>query len=91
MADERMDVAWLEKLISAHDARYKSIFEAQERALRVAEDNNKHWKAEADDWRRRADEREREFTPKLLFYVMWAASFGVSIVSVVIALYVALK
>lgn len=83
---EHKDIDWLEKLIAANDARYRAIFDAQERALKVAEDNNRHWKTEADEWRKRADDREREFTPKLLFYVMWAASFGLSMVSMYVAL-----
>lgn len=32
----------------------------------LAEENNRHWKAEADGWRKRADEREQDFLPKNL-------------------------
>ena len=80
MADpcERRDSKWVERLVlslmDANDRRYEQRFMAQERALDIERLNNQHWKAEADSWRKRADERERTFLSRGAGYVIAAVA-----------------
>lgn len=88
---ERRDTEWVEKLMAAHDKRYEVRFEAQERALLVAAQNNEHWKAEADEWRKRADEREREFLPRGLGYLLAFINVCIGALGLLLALIIFMK
>jgi len=88
---DRRDTQWIKELILAHDRRYEAIFMAQEKATEKQERNAEHWRAQANEWRQAMTDREREFTPKMLFYIMWAGSFGVSLLAVLLSIYGALK
>ena len=50
-----------EALRSSDEKRYQERYTAMERAVEVAEANNKMWKADADHWRGLVTERERDF------------------------------
>lgn len=65
------------------DRRYDERFEAQETALAKAEQANMHWKQEAQDWRDRADERERNFMPKSMGAVLAALTIILLIIQLV--------
>ena len=84
------DLAALQAEFKAYDAvmqerdqRYKDKFDAQEKAVQVAQENTKAWQANSNEWRKAMDDRERNFMSKAMGYVIG----GLSTLTLVMALF----
>jgi hypothetical protein len=51
----------LKALMQEKEEKYQAIWKAMDKALRIAEDNTQHWRANANEWRQAMDDRERNF------------------------------
>ena len=88
---ERRDVAWLEKLftrmIEEHEKRTEQRFSDFSRAIDLQETNASHWREQANEWRAAMDDRERNFLPKTMGYLLAGVSVILSIVGFVIDIF----
>lgn len=50
-------------------------FVAQEHAIKIAQDNDERWRLNANEWRAAMTDRERDFLPRNLGYVIALMSF----------------
>jgi len=60
----------LKAIIDERDKRYSAQFDAQEKAVQVAQENTVKWQASANEWRQAMDDRERNFLSKSMGYVI---------------------
>jgi len=91
---ENVDLkTYFEALLAEQDKRYEQRFLAQqeamdaafassEKAIAVAEANSEKWRANANEWRKAMDDRERNFLSKGMGYIIGALAIFSGIVSV---------
>lgn len=72
-----------ERLLQEHEKRDDLQHESDEKARAVLERQAEHWRQNANEWRAAMDDRERNFLPRSLGYVLAL----VSIVSLVIGIW----
>lgn len=63
-----------ETLLAEQEKRYAQRFDAQEKAIAVAEANAEKWRANANEWRQAMTDRERNFLPRSLGHVIGVLS-----------------
>ena len=73
--------------LSAQEKAVSAALAAAEKAVAVAETNAEKWRANANEWRKAMDDREREFLSKGMGYVVGA----VAIVSGLLSVYVSIN
>jgi len=92
MTPEHLKV-YFEALLAEHDKRYEQRFLAQEKAMEaafassekaiaVAETNSEKWRANANEWRKAMDDRERNFLSKGMGYIIGALAVVSGLLSI---------
>jgi len=59
-----------ERLLDESEKRALMRYEAQERALKIAEEHAAHWRASANEWRAAMTDRDRNFLPRSMGVVI---------------------
>ena len=72
-----------ERLLAEHEKREQMREEAMQRALQIQETNTLHWRESANEWRAAMDDRERNFLPRSIGYIVGI----LSVVSLVLTIY----
>lgn len=76
-------VATLKELMDERDRRYEQRFRESEKALDLANEHGEKWRTAANEWRQAMTDREREFLPRSIGYIVAAFSVVGLIVSLV--------
>ena len=72
----------LKDLMDERDRRYEQRFLESEKALELANKHSEQWRSSANEWRQAMTDREREFLPRNIGYIIAA----LTLVSLIAAL-----
>lgn len=70
---EALEKAFNDQLL-AQEKAVDTAMNAAEKAVNVAETTAEKWRANANEWRKAMDDRERNFLPRAMGYVIGAVS-----------------
>lgn len=79
---EQLSPEVLAERIKALDRRIDERFIALDKALKLASDHQEAWRHAANEWRQAMTDRERDFLPRNLGYVIAALSLVGAFISI---------
>lgn len=83
MEKDKWSPSMILALMDERDKRYTERFDAQQKAIGVAEEQAEKWRANANEWRTAMNDRERNFLSKSMGYVLGALTALVLILTLV--------
>lgn len=76
-----------QEVLTERDLRYEQLHRLSEQAIKVAETNTEKWQDNANEWRSAMNDRERDFLPRNVGYIIGF----LTVVSLVLAIFFRLK
>ena len=75
-------VSALLELMNERDRRYQAAFDAAKEAVLVAEAHAEKWRANANEWRDAMNDRERDFLPRMIGYLIGFLALAATVLSI---------